>query len=99
LLRQGKDSRQREDDDTHTTCREDGSSDCTNGQLAMFAAVLSALTMSWNSTETRDERNFETTISHDLRQAGVRNFCPFELFSSSPTTILEGAVPMSVLAA
>jgi hypothetical protein len=53
--------------------------------------------MPGNRTETRDECNFETTISYDPCQTSVRDFCPFELFSSRSTAIFECAIQKSVL--
>ena len=48
--------------------------------------------MPGNRAETRDECNFEATISYDPCQAGVRNLCPFKLFSSRSTAIFESAI-------
>lgn len=98
LFWHGKDSRQREHHDTHTTRRENSGSDYTNPQLGLkYRQVPSRLTMPRNRTETRDECNFEATISYDPCQAGVRDFCPFKLFSSRPTAIFESAIQKSVL--
>jgi hypothetical protein len=53
--------------------------------------------MPGNRTETRDECNFETTVSYDPCQASVRKFCPFKLFASRSTAIFECAIQKSVL--
>jgi len=98
LFWHGKDSRQREYDDTHTTRRENSGSDYTNLQLGLqHREAPSRLTMPRNRTETRDECNFEATISYNPCQAGVRDFCPFKFLSSRPTAIFECAIQKSVL--
>src|SRR3981189_2860560 len=44
------------------------------------------------STKPGDKSDFETTFSHNLGQAGIRDFGAFEFFTSGTTAIFEGAI-------
>jgi hypothetical protein len=47
-------------------------------------------TVAWNGTKTRDEGYFEAAFADDPCKAAILHICPFKLFSTRTTTVLEG---------
>ena len=47
--------------------------------------------MTWDGTETRDECYSEPAFADYMRETAILDVCPFKLFPTGTTTVLEGA--------